>query len=72
MHSPGVGGGGGSVRAALSTLDAPVYEESPWAVSDVVEPAVLAVLQDTHEQECPQPAGRTMFQAVVKVNPRDY
>lgn len=41
-----------------NTLDSPVYEESPWAVSDTVEPAVVTVLQDPQEQECPQPAAR--------------
>lgn len=40
------------------TLNGPVDEERPRAVSDVVEPAVMAVLQDPQEQERPQPAAR--------------
>lgn len=41
------------------TLNSPVYEEGSWTVSDIVEPAVMAVLQDPHEEESAQPAGRT-------------
>lgn len=41
------------------TLNGPVDEERPRAVSDAVEPAVVAVLQDPQEQERPQPAART-------------
>jgi len=46
-----------------STLNAPVYEEGSGLVPDVVEPSVLSVLQDTHEQECPQPAAGSAFPA---------
>lgn len=41
-----------------ATLNGPVYEEGSWVVSDTVEPAVMAVLQDPHEEESAEPAGR--------------
>lgn len=47
-----------------STLNGPIYKESPWAVSDIVEPAIMTVLQDPHEKECPQPAERTWLASI--------
>lgn len=47
-----------------STLNSPVYKESPWTVSDIVEPAIMAVLQDPHEEESPQPAGSTCLTSI--------
>lgn len=44
------------LRRFTSTLNGPIYKESPRAVSDIVEPAIMTVLQDPHEEECPQPA----------------
>lgn len=41
------------------TLNGPVHKESPWAVSDIVEPAIMTVLQNPHEEERSQPADRT-------------
>lgn len=41
-----------------STLNGPVYEESPWAVSDIVEPAIVTVLQDPQEKKSPQSVER--------------
>ena len=46
------------------TLNSPVYKESPWAVSDIVESAIVAVLQDPHEEECPQSAGGTWLTSI--------
>lgn len=43
----------------MATLNSPVYKEGAWAFSDIVEPAIMTVLQDPHEQESPKPAGRT-------------
>lgn len=51
-----------------STLDSPIYKESPWAVSDIVKPAIMTVLQDPHEEECSQPAGRTWLTS-THINP---
>lgn len=51
-----------------STLNSPVHKESPWVVSDIVEPAIMTVLQDPHEEECPQPAGRTWLTCTLHIN----
>lgn len=48
----------------LNTLNSPVYKESPRAVSDIVEPAIMTVLQDPHEEESPQPAARTWLTSI--------
>lgn len=47
-----------------STLNCPVYKESPWAVSDFVEPAIVTVLQDPQEKECPQSEERTYLTSI--------
>lgn len=54
-----------------STLNTPIYKESPWAVSDIVEPAIMTVLQDPHEEECTQPADRTWLTS-THINHRHY
>lgn len=48
-----------------STLNSPVYKEGAWAFSDIVEPAIMTVLQDPHEQESPKPAGRTWLTSTL-------
>lgn len=46
------------MESSKSTLNSPVHEERPWAVSDIVEPAIVTVLQNPQEEERPQPAAR--------------
>lgn len=46
------------MESSESTLNSPVYKECPWAVSDIVEPAIVTVLQNPQEEEHPQPAAR--------------
>lgn len=48
---------GAAFRFLQDTLDSPVDKEGSWTVSDIVEPAIMAVLQDPHEEESAQPAG---------------
>lgn len=52
-----------------STLNGPVYKESPWAVSDIVKPAIMTVLQDPEEEVGPQPAARPQVSAALLINP---
>lgn len=46
------------------TLNRPVYEESPRALSDIVKPAIMTVLQDPQKQERPQPTERARLTRV--------
>lgn len=46
------------MESSKSTLNSPVYKERPWAVSDIVESAIVTVLQNPQEEERPQPAAR--------------
>lgn len=58
-----------TVGLSGSTLNSPVYKESPWAVSDIVKPAIVTVLQDPEEEEGPQPAARPQVSAALFINP---
>lgn len=51
---------GATFRFLQYTLNSPIYKEGSWTVSDIVEPAVMAVLQDPHEEERAQPAGESV------------
>lgn len=46
-----------------STLNSPIHKECPRAVSNIVKPAIMTVLQDSHEEECPQPAEKTYLKS---------
>lgn len=47
-----------TTQSALSTLNSPVHKKSARAASDMVKPSIMSVLQDSHEEECAQPAGK--------------